>query len=195
MEKIEIYNNLCKKIKSCNKCGLGNCLMDGKDPHVVCQGNLNAKIFCIAEAPGKQEVIYQRPLTPPGLSGKLYEQILEYWGLTRTDVFTSNCVLCHPENNRDPNPFEIKLCSEFLDQQVKLISPKIIITFGRFAAESFLEKVKITKDHGQLKLSKKYNINIFPLYHPAFVQAYSGKKQKEEFKQDLKYLKNIIKEF
>ena len=113
--------------------------------------------------------------------------------LTREDVFTSNIVACIPPGNRDPETCEINRCKPFFEKQIELINPKMIITFGRFAAQAFLNNIKITRDHGKLKKSATYNIDIFPLCHPAYLQAYAPIKQRQGFKQDLKTLRQIIK--
>src|SRR5271157_3399216 len=106
-EKLQIYESLSAEVKKCTKCDLGCELLDGHNPHVMGQGNVNAKIMFVAEAPGLQETIYGRPLTPPGTSGKIYEKVLFALGLKREDVYTTNTVLCRPPSNRDPEPWEV----------------------------------------------------------------------------------------
>jgi len=155
------------------------------------QGNLESKIIFMAEAPGLQETIYNQPLTLTGTSGKMYEKVLKFLGLTRDDVYTTNTVLCRPQKNRDPEPWEVRKCNVYLKQQLELIDPKIIITFGRFAAQTLLGSFKITKEHGQLRESKQFGFKVFPLYHPAYVKAYAQNKM-EEFKEDIKKLKIIL---
>lgn len=180
--------------KKCTKCDLGcTKLLDGYDPHVIGQGAVPAKIMVVAESPGLQETIYQKPLTPPGTSGKLYEKMLKTLGLTREEVYTSNTTICRPPKNRDPEPWEVLKCKPNLIKQLELVQPKLIITFGRFAAQVFLGNFKITKEHGQLRRSKEYEVDIFPLYHPAYVMAYAKKEKREEFKDDVKILKSILK--
>lgn len=193
MNKEMIYENIKSEVMMCNKCGLGEQKIEGFDPHVMGQGSLESGLMFIAEAPGREETVQGRPLC--GKSGKVFEKVLEYLGLTRDEVFTSNTVLCRPENNRDPEPFEVKLCRPFLERQIELIKPKIIITFGRFAANTFLLNFKITRDHGQVLKSDKWGLDIFPLYHPAYVSIYAPKKQKDEFKEDLKTLKYILRDY
>lgn len=192
MNKLQVYNDLKSEVEICKKCDLGCQLVDEKDPHVVAQGNIDADLMFIAEAPGRYEVIHKRPLTPPGTSGKVYEGILKHLSLTRDDVFTSNVVLCRPPGNRDPEPYEVKRCSQYLERQIKLVQPKLIVTFGRFAAQAFVNNFKITKDHGKIQRSEKYGINIFPVYHPAYYASYSSRARKEEFKQDIQKLKKIV---
>lgn len=178
----------------CNRCDLGcDGHLDGYDPHVPGQGNPNSKIMFVAEAPGKQETIHRKPLTPPGASGKMYEKVLDTLGMRREDVFTTNVVSCRPPCNRDPEVWEIHKCKPFLDKQISIIQPKIIVTFGRFAAQNFTDNFKITRDHGTL-IKSKYSINMYSLYHPAYVSAYAPRSKRMEFKQDVIKLKEILKD-
>jgi uracil-DNA glycosylase family 4 len=153
---------------------------------------LDAKIMFIAEAPGANEVLNQQPLTATGKSGAVYERVLKYLGLSRDQVYTTNTVLCRPPNNRDPEPYELAACQSLLQQQLELVKPKLIVTFGRFAASYFLGPFKMTKEHGKLKHSTKFNVDVFPLYHPAYVGCYASQQQREEFKRDLYTLRKTI---
>lgn len=182
--------------KKCTKCDLGcEKSLDGFDPHVVGQGNIDSDIIFMAEAPGLQETKFGRPLTPPGTSGKLYEKMLKALGLTREEVYTTNTVLCRPPKNRDPELWEVHKCKVHLEKQLEIVQPKLVVTFGRFAAQVLLGNFKITKEHGVLRKSEQFNVDVFPLYHPAYVAAYAPKEKKEEFKADVKILKEILKEF
>lgn len=194
--KLKIYQDLSEEVLSCTKCDLGcNNPLDSQDPHVMGKGNVNSKVIFMAEAPGLQETIHRTPLTPPGKSGMIYEKVLSYLGVSREDVYTTNTVLCRPPDNADPLPYQVLACSSYLDRQIQLLDPKLIVTFGRFAAQNFINNFKITRDHGKLFKSNKYNIDIYPLYHPAYVGAYAPAEKRLEFKQDIKKLKSIIKEF
>jgi uracil-DNA glycosylase len=191
--KTKDYELLCQDVMKCAKCDLGcEKILDGFNPHVMGQGNINAKIMFIAEAPGFQETKFGKPLTPPGTSGVIYEKVLSALGLTRDEVYTTNTVLCRPPKNRDPEPWEVHKCRNNLKRQIELVKPKIIVTFGRFAAQAFINDFKITRDHGKLRKSEIYGVNIFPLYHPAYIGAYAPKDKREEFKVALKALKNIL---
>jgi DNA polymerase len=193
MNKIKVYKDIKQKVADCNRCGLKEERFEGLDPCVMGQGNLDAKVVFFAQNPGAEEVKNSRPLASSGKSGKLYEKVLKYFNLAREDVYTSNTILCKTPNNRDPEPYECKLCRPYLKAQIELIDPRLIITFGRFAAGVFLTNFKITRDHGQIYKSENWNRDIFPLYHPAYVSCYCPVKQKEEFKKDLKKLKYIIR--
>lgn len=192
--KQALYEQLISEMRSCKRCDLGQELNEGLDPHVVGAGSLDARVIFVAEAPGKQEVLHGRCLTPPGKSGVVYEKCLSMLGLTRDQVYTTNTVCCRPPNNRDPEAYECLKCRPFLERQIQLIQPKLVVSFGRFAAQSFLLDFKITRDHGKLLYSKTYNTQVFPLYHPAYIACYSPKSKREEFKQDLLTLKRLILE-
>ena len=192
VDKLKIYDEFKNEVTSCSKCDLGIDSLEGFDPHVVGQGSLDANLMFVAEAPGKQETIHGVPLTPPGVSGKVYENILKFIGLTRSEVYTTNVALCRPPGNRDPEPYEVLKCKPYLERQIKLVNPKLIVTFGRFAAQAFLNKIKITKDHGKIMRSEKYNVDVFPVYHPAYYKAYASAEKRKEFKEDINKLKLFV---
>ena len=190
----KVYGDLCQEVMKCKKCDLG-CeeLLDGQNPHVMGEGDPESGIMFVAEAPGLQETIYHRPLTPPGTSGNIYEKVLAYLELSRDKVYATNIVLCRPPKNRDPEPWEVHRCKPYFIRQVGLVDPKIIVAFGRFAAQALLGPIKITRDHGKLARSDKFGVDVFPLYHPAYIGAYATKEKRAEFKEDIKVLKEILK--
>jgi DNA polymerase len=191
--KLPIYDQLNNEILQCTKCGLGENILEGYDPHVVGQGNLDAKIMFIAEAPGFQETVHKRPLTPPGRSGKVYEMVLAQIGLKREDVYTTNIVACRPPKNRDPDAHEIYICKTFFKRQLELVKPQLVVTFGRFAAQALLGHVKITNDRGKIQTSQVFGVDVFPMYHPAYIAAYAPAEKRIDFNKDIKRLKEIIK--
>lgn len=192
MDKLKLYEELKEEILSCRGCDLGCETLEGYDPHVVGQGNLNAEIMFVAEAPGKNETIHARPMTPPGVTGVRYEKILASLGLARDDVYTTNTVACRPPGNRDPEPWELKRCRQYLDRQIALVNPKLIVTFGRFASQVFVNNIKITKDHGQVYKCASSDVDVYPVYHPSYVHAYASQIRRAEFKKDIEKLKRIV---
>jgi uracil-DNA glycosylase family 4 len=192
MDKISIYNDLVNEISACSECDLGCSDLDGHNPHVAGQGNLDSKILFMAEAPGLQETIYRRPLTPPGTSGKIFENLLKFIELKREDVFVTNTVLCRPPKNRDPEIWEVHRCKKYFEKTLEIVQPKLIVSFGRFAATALLGNIKITKDHGKLVRSLQFDVDVFPLYHPAYIGAYAPSSKRLEFKEDVKKLKELI---
>lgn len=192
MDKQAAHKILIQEASCCKNCQLGCDLLDGQDPHVVGAGNLDSKIMFCAEAPGEQETIYRRCLTPPGKSGNIYENCLTSLGLSRDEVYTCNVMICRPPKNRDPEPYEVLKCRPFLERQISLVQPQLIVAFGRFAASSFLSDFKITRDHGKVKRSEQFGVDIFPLYHPAYVGCYAKIEDREAFKRDFVILKKLI---
>lgn len=140
---------------------------------VMGDGNLNADIVFIGEAPGKKEDESGVPFV--GASGKFLNEMLAQAGLVREDVYITNVVKYRPPNNRDPKPTEKQAFMPFLLKQLAIIRPKVIITLGRHSMEYFLPGAKIGEVHGQVhtvSIDDEVSI-IIPLYHPA-AALYNG---------------------
>jgi uracil-DNA glycosylase family 4 len=150
---------LVQAVATCTDCSL----CETRTQSVPGEGSNNPEILFIGEGPGLHEDQQGRPFVGP--SGKLLDGLLGLIGLTRPDVYIANVVKCRPPNNRDPLPEEIKACRKYLDQQIQLLDPKVIVTLGRFSLVRFLPQETISKVHGQPRLwGHRY---IFPMYHPA----------------------------
>lgn len=194
LDKNERYRILVEEIMSCSRCGdiCEEGMINECPAQVPGQGFLDADIMFVAQNPGAEEVKNRQPLTSTGKSGKIFERLLSDLRLKREDVFTTNCVLCHSLKNREPEYFETKNCERLLKKQIDLVQPKIIVTFGRFAAGAFVNSVKISRDHGKMVRCEKFDAAVFPLYHPAYVGCYASLDKREEFKKDVRYLKKVI---
>jgi DNA polymerase len=140
---------------------------------VMGDGNLNAEIVFIGEAPGKNEDEQGLPFV--GAAGKFLDSMLESAGIKRSDVYITNIVKYRPPNNRDPLPEEKKAFWPYLAHQLQVIDPLIVVTLGRHSMEYFLPEQKISLIHGQPKRVKfgDKKIVIVPLYHPA-AALYNG---------------------
>jgi DNA polymerase len=145
---------------------------------VIGDGNLDAEIVFIGEAPGKQEDLSGLPFV--GASGKFLNEMLAQAGLERGDVYITNVVKYRPPNNRDPKPAEKKAFLPYLLRQLEIIDPKVIITLGRHSMEYFLPDAKIGEIHGHAVHKevthhdgRKGEWLIVPLYHPA-AALYNG---------------------
>lgn len=140
---------------------------------VMGDGNLNAEIVFIGEAPGKNEDEQGLPFV--GAAGKFLNEMLAAAKLERSDVYITNIVKYRPPNNRDPLPEEKKAFWPYLARQLDVIAPKVVVTLGRHSMEYFLPDAKISQIHGEAKRisfgDKK--IVIVPLYHPA-AALYNG---------------------
>ncbi|MCL2173817.1 uracil-DNA glycosylase [Candidatus Saccharibacteria bacterium] len=158
---------------------------------VMGDGNLDAEIVFVGEAPGKNEDEQGLPFV--GAAGKFLNEMLESVGLNREDVYITNIVKYRPPNNRDPEPEEKEAFWPFLLRQLEIIQPKVIATLGRHSLEYFLPGARISEIHGQ---PKRINLNdqtvvIVPLYHPASA-LYNG-AMRETLMNDFAKVPNIIK--
>lgn len=141
---------------------------------VIGEGSCVAKIMFIGEAPGKNEALTGRPFC--GSAGKVLDSLLAEAGLKREEIYITNIVKDRPENNRDPLPEEIKVYGPFLDRQLNIIQPQIIVTLGRYSTKYILEKfglpeafLSISEIHGRAfeAVAEYGGVVIAPLYHPA----------------------------
>jgi DNA polymerase len=140
---------------------------------VMGDGNLNAEIVFIGEAPGKNEDEQGLPFV--GAAGKFLNEMLAQAGMERSDVYITNIVKYRPPNNRDPLPEEKKAFWPYLVRQLDVIAPKVVVTLGRHSMEYFLPSAKISQVHGEAKRIAfgDQKIVIVPLYHPA-AALYNG---------------------
>lgn len=168
---------ISKKIKSCKKCRLCETAINA----VPGEGNTKPDLAFIGEAPGKYEDEQGRPFV--GRSGKLLENLLSEIGLKREDVWIGNIIKHRPPNNRDPLPNELAACQGYLDMQLQLLRPKLIVTLGRFSMNYFIPDAKISIDHGRAVFEMGYN--IYPVYHPAAAlrNGNMGRVLRDDFKK------------
>lgn len=158
---------------------------------VLGDGNSNADIVFIGEAPGKNED--QQGLPFVGAAGKFLNEMLASIGLDRGDVYITNIVKYRPPNNRDPLPDEKKAFWPYLVQQIDVIEPQVIVTLGRHSMEYFLPDQKISQIHGEPKRISfgEKKVVILPLYHPA-AALYNG-GMRETLIEDFGRIPAIIK--
>lgn len=163
---------------------------------VIGEGSHTADIMFVGEAPGRNEAATGRPFA--GAAGKVLDKLLESVQIKRAEVYVTNIVKDRPTNNRDPLPEEIALYAPFLDKQIHIIQPKIIVTLGRFSMQYIMNKFKvsaqlqsISKIHGQLFPAKTSygDITILPLYHPA--AALYNPNLLESLQHDIQALKKL----
>ena len=166
---------------------------------VIGEGDHNAQIMFVGEAPGKNEAETGRPFC--GASGKILDELLASIGMPRKDVYVTNIVKDRPPMNRDPLPEEITAYAPFLDRQIEILKPKVIATLGRFSMRYIMEKFglgtslsTITMIHGRLFSAETPfgTIQVLPLYHPA-VALYNS-NTKEDLKKDFQALKKFSKD-
>ena len=155
------------------------------------EGDEKAEVMMIGEAPGFYEARDRRPFV--GRSGQLLRKVMKEVGIEPAKVFISNIVKVRPPDNRDPKPDEILAYKPFLDREIEIISPKLIVTLGRFSMAKFLPDVKISQVHGRLHKIKWNDQTLFilPMYHPA--AALRATRVKESFIKDFQKINKIIK--
>lgn len=162
-ERRAALDALAQQIQACKTCPLHS----ARTQTVPGAGRADADIMFIGEAPGYHED--QQGLPFVGASGKYLGELLGLIGLTRNDVFITNVVKCRPPGNRDPLPAEMDICvPAYLEKQIDIVQPKIIVTLGRFSMGLFFPKnVRISKIHGEPKRAD--GRVYYPLFHPAAV--------------------------
>jgi uracil-DNA glycosylase family 4 len=172
-------------------------LASGATQLVFGDGNPNAEIVFIGEAPGKKEDEQGIPFV--GAAGRFLNEMLEMIDLKRDDVYITNIVKYRPPNNRDPLPEEKKAFLPYLQSQLEVIQPKVIVTLGRHSMNCFLPDLQISQVHGQpkrIKLQLKANsdtleVVILPLFHPA-AALYNG-AMRQTLIDDFALIPTIIK--
>jgi uracil-DNA glycosylase len=148
-----------EQIRGCTYCDLCRTRTNA----VPGDGNSSADIMFIGEAPGFHEDRQGLPFV--GAAGKFLNEMLESINLDRSSVYITNIVKCRPPGNRDPLPDEIAACSGYIDRQIELIDPKVVVTLGRFSMSRWFPKERISRIHGKPK--RFGNITVVPMYHPA----------------------------
>lgn len=164
---------------------------------VIGEGNHDAKIMFIGEAPGQNEAKTGRPFC--GRAGKVLDDLLNSVGIDRKDVYVTNIVKDRPPENRDPLPDEISLYAPFLDRQIALIKPRVIATLGRFSMQYVMSRYglepeldAISKVHGQVFETEieGEKVSVVPLYHPA--AAIYNQHLLDTLKEDFKVLTALL---
>lgn len=165
-------------------------LVSKKEDLVPGEGKVGATIMMIGEAPGFHESVQRRPFV--GRSGQLLRKTFAEIGLTAGSIYISNIVKARPPENRDPTPEEILAFKPFLDEEIEILSPKLIVTLGRFSLNKFLPTVRISSVHGRLHKidwNKKTRF-VLPMYHPA--AALRGTQIKNQFVADFAKIPKIL---
>ena len=127
------------------------------------EGPENARILFIGEAPGWYEDQSGRPFV--GSAGQYLDQLIGSIGFKRNQVFICNVIKCRPPENRDPMPGEIQACRKWLDRQLEIINPRVIVTLGRYSMAKYFPGESISKVHGRAR--RVGNVTCFAMYHPA----------------------------
>jgi DNA polymerase len=159
MSDINQLRTIREEILHCQKCPLAK----GRKNAVPGEGPSSVDVMFIGEGPGYHENQQGKPFV--GQAGMFLDELLASADLKREEVFITNVVKCRPPDNRDPMPEELAACAHYLDEQIALLDPKVIVTLGRFSMAKFIENGKITQIHGKShQVGKRL---IVTMYHPA----------------------------
>ncbi len=179
----ETLSKIARQISNCQQCDLHF----NRKFSVPGEGPADAQIMLIGEGPGFYENEQGRPFV--GAAGSFLDELLAKAGLTREEVFITNVVKCRPPGNRDPLPEELAACRDYLENQIAVIDPQIIVTLGRFSMGMFFPLARIGSAHGQ-----PGTVNgrlIVPMYHPA--AALHQPALKSTVERDFAHLGELIK--
>ena len=151
------------------------------------QGNPKADLMFVGEAPGREED--ERGLAFVGRAGQLLTKIIEAMGKTREDVYIVNVLKCRPPNNRNPEPDEVASCMPFLEEQIRLISPRVLVTLGTFAAQAVLSTDEpIGRLRGRWQSAR--GVRVMPTFHPAFLLR--SPERKKDVWEDMKKVRDYL---
>lgn len=165
-------STLYAEIARCQQCEIAKL----RTHTVPGEGAENAEILFIGEAPGYHEDQLGRPFV--GAAGQFLDHLLTSINLKREQVYIANIIKCRPPGNRDPLPSEISNCNSWLDKQIELIAPKMIVTLGRYSMTKFFPGKTISKIHGTAQT--KDDVIYFAMYHPAAALHQGGLRQEIE---------------
>jgi uracil-DNA glycosylase family 4 len=183
-EREQALAQIADEIRVCTKCELHRT----RTKSVPGEGPANARVMFIGEAPGWNEDQQGRPFV--GAAGKFLEELLGIAGMKRDEVFITNVVKSRPPGNRDPLPDEIAACAPYLERQIEVIDPEVIVTLGRFSMARWFPGERISRIHGQPKRVGRRL--IVPMYHPA--AALHQQTLKTTIQEDFGRLPKILAE-
>lgn len=172
---------------SCTACGLS----ETRNSVVFGVGDPGARVMLVGEAPGKNEDLQGEPFV--GAAGRLLDELLAGIGLSREEVYIANVLKCRPPGNRDPKPDEIDSCKGYLREQIRMISPSVVITLGNFATKLLVPtETGITRMRGQ-KIDWWLGAKLVPTFHPA--AALRGRPQvTEQMREDFALARSVLAE-
>jgi uracil-DNA glycosylase family 4 len=184
-KKVKELEKIAEEVRQCRQCGLGS----SRTNAVPGEGNPNARIMFVGEAPGADEDAQGRPFV--GRAGQLLDKVIVACGLKRSDVFIANILKCRPPENRDPRPEEIISCLPYLQRQIEIIDPEIIVALGAHAARTLLNTNKAI---GQLRGQfheycaglGRPPIKVMVTYHTAYLLRNYSPENRRRVWEDMK---------
>lgn len=184
-DSIQILEDLKARALVCTQCGLA----ETRTQVVFGVGDLQARLMFVGEAPGKNEDLQGEPFV--GAAGRLLDSLLQEIGLGRSDVYIANVLKCRPPGNRDPRAEEIDACKGYLREQIRLISPEVVMTLGNFATKLLLNtEVGITRLRGR---PHRWWLDavLVPTFHPAAALR-GGDRVTDQMRADFAVVKALL---
>lgn len=189
--KEELIGRISEEVRGCRLCALS----EGRLNPVVGEGSLDSPVVFVGEGPGRKEDETGRPFV--GSAGRLLDTLLSHIGLGRSEVYITNVVKCRPPGNRRPKSGEVRSCTPYLDEQLAVISPRVIAPMGNSATSHMLRRfglgrASIGEIHGRpFEVEAPWGRAVlFPLYHPAAVLYNRGLEA--ELIEDFESLKELL---
>lgn len=171
-DKRVMLDRLKQEIDDCRRCKLNK----HRKNIVFGEGNPNAGLMFVGEAPGREEDIQGLPFV--GDAGMLLTRLIEKMGMKRSDVYIANIIKCRPPLNRDPDEEEISSCRTFVERQIETIKPEVIITLGRIALQSLMNNIQLKISTCRGRFFEYKGIPLMPTFHPAYLLRNPGDKWK-----------------
>jgi uracil-DNA glycosylase len=183
-EKRQALEEIAAEVRRCQRCPLYKGALKG----VPGEGDPDAEVMLVGEAPGWHENQQGRPFV--GAAGQFLNDLLRSVGLRREQVFIANVIKHRPPDNRDPLPDEMGACLPYLDRQIEVVDPRVIVTLGRFSMAKFFPGERISRIHG---LARRHGDRlVLPLYHPAAALHQGTLRRTVE--EDFRRLTTILEE-
>lgn len=184
-QKIELLLNLEKEVHCCTKCRLS----ENRTHTVFGMGNVDADLVFVGEGPGADEDLAGEPFV--GAAGKILTKMIHALGYTRKQIYICNVVKCRPPGNRNPQPDEIDSCKHYLNTQLGVIQPKVIVTLGAVPSHFLINtNQRISQLRGRVFTHR--GIPVVPTFHPAYI--FRSPSQKAKVWKDLKLVEKLLSE-
>ncbi|MGB4703517.1 MAG: uracil-DNA glycosylase [Candidatus Saccharicenans sp.] len=181
------WDRLIRKILTCQACPLYR----GRTQAVPGEGNRQARLMFVGEAPGRDEDLQGRPFV--GRAGQLLTKIIQAMGFSREEVYIANVIKCRPPENRTPKPEEVKACSPFLLRQIELVKPRVIVALGKVAVDFLLPGAR-SMSEVRGKFGQFQGIPVMPTFHPSYLVRNEGNKEiKRMVWEDMKKVLQLLK--
>jgi DNA polymerase len=187
----ETWTTLQTECSACRKCKIGGIMVEGKFlSNVLSNMNTTAKIMVVGQNPGREEVERKEPFV--GEAGRRFDAaVKDILGMSRSDFYICNTVRCFTPGNRKPFDNEVENCQPFLDWEIKLVQPKIIVALGAVAFKQLTGMSGVMKHHGQVFTSLRYRVLVMPIIHPSPLNT-NNPERREAFYSDLRKLKEFL---